>query len=297
MEISLLLERKQALRGYVKSFDGTKLFYSLDGVGKPLIFCYGLVCSSLHWSNQVEHFRKSHQTLWFDYRGHQNSEIPKNLGSLTLSNIAMDLRSIMDELNIPDAVLLGHSMGVNVVLEFYRQNPSRVAAMVLANGTAQRPLETLFGLNVFQKFFDFFKKAYRRSPKLVAWMWRAQRMNPLARSVVAYSGFNSSLTPQEDIDLYLDQLMKMDPSVLIHLLENYESYDASAWLHLINVPTLIMGGAKDRLTPINQQKLMHQLIPGSRLEVIRHGSHCPQMDLPDLVNLRVEKFLAEIGLG
>jgi pimeloyl-ACP methyl ester carboxylesterase len=103
------------------------------------------------------------------------------------------------------------------------------------------------------------------------------------------------LTPKEDIDLYIRQVSETDPSILIHLIQNYEAYDASAWLHTVDVPTLILAGENDRLIPLEQQELLHQLIPNSQLEVIRHGSHCPQMDLPDLVNLRIEKFLSQIN--
>lgn len=289
--------RPPVTHGYVKSFDGTKLFYSIEGKGKPLVFCYGLVCSSLHWTYQIEHFQRTHKAIWFDYRGHQNSDVPKNLDSLTLENIASDLGVILDELNIDDAVLLGHSMGVNVVLEFYRQQPKRVAGMVLANGTAQRPLETLFRHNSLQAGFKILKKLYEKSPELVSLFWRSQKGNPFARSLVALGGFNPHLTPKEDIELYIDQVADTDPAILIRLIENYDAYDANAWLHTVQVPTLIISGEQDRLIPVEQQELMHQLIPQSRLEVIRHGSHCPQMDLPDLVNLKIESFLDEINYG
>ncbi|MEO5970636.1 MAG: alpha/beta hydrolase [Bdellovibrionia bacterium] len=287
--------RPPVTHGYVKSFDGTKLFYSIEGKGKPLVFCYGLVCSSLHWTYQIEHFQQDYKAIWFDYRGHQNSEVPKNLDSLTLENIASDLGVILDELNIDDAVLLGHSMGVNVVLEFYRQQPKRVAGMVLANGTAQRPLETLFRHNSLQAGFKILKKLHEKSPELVSLFWKSQKGNPFARSLVSLGGFNPHLTPREDIELYIDQVADTDPSILIHLIENYDAYDANAWLHTVQTPTLIISGEQDRLIPVEQQELMHQLIPNSRLEVIRHGSHCPQMDLPDLVNLKIENFLKEIN--
>src|SRR4051812_45873990 len=78
-------ERPPVTHGYVKSFDGTKLFYSTEGQGLPLVFCYGLVCSSLHWTYQIEHFQQGYRAVWFDYRGHHNSEVPKDLQSLTLS--------------------------------------------------------------------------------------------------------------------------------------------------------------------------------------------------------------------
>lgn len=290
-------EHSPVTHGYVKSFDGTRLFYSIEGKGKPLVFCYGLICSSLHWTYQIEHFQKNHKAIWFDYRGHQNSEVPRNLSSITLENIARDLGTVLDELNIPDAVLLGHSMGVNVVMEFYRQQPKRVAGMVLANGTAQRPLETLFRHNFLQAGFQVLRKLHEKSPELVSLLWKSQKGNPFARTLVSLGGFNPHLTPQADIELYIDQVAETDPSILIQLIQNYSAYDATAWLHTVQVPTLILAGEMDRLIPLEQQELMHQLIPNSQLEVIRHGSHCPQMDLPDLVNLKIEKFLAEINYG
>lgn len=296
-EKQLGADRPPVTHGYVKSFDGTKLFYSIEGRGKPLVFCYGLICSSLHWTYQVEHFQKTHRSIWFDYRGHQNSEVPKSLDSLTLENIARDLGAILDELNIQDAVLLGHSMGVNVVLEFYKLFPKRVAGMVLANGTAKRPLETSFSHNMVQAGFHSLKKLHRVTPDLVSLCWKSLKSNPLTRPLVSFGGFNPHLTPQADIDLYIDQVANTDPSILIQLIEQYDVYDATAWLHTIQAPTLIISGEQDRLIPVEQQELMHQLIPNSRLEVIRHGSHCPQMDLPDLVNLKIEKFLNEINYG
>jgi len=288
-------DRPPVTHGYFKSFDGTKLFYSVEGKGKPLVFCYGLVCSSLHWTYQIEHFQQTHQCIWFDYRGHQNSETPKQLETLTIENIARDLGLLLDELGVKDAVFLGHSMGVNVVLEFYRQQPDRVAGMVLANGTAKRPLETLFHVNAFQAGFKLLRIAYEKSPSLVSMLWKLHLKTPFARTMIAMGGFNPHLTPQADIDLYADQVAEMDPRILIHLIENYDQYDATAWLHTVKAPTLIFGGDQDNMIPIEQQELMHQLIPESRIDVIRHGSHCPQMDLPELVNHKVEGFLEDIG--
>ena len=288
-------ESSEITHGYFKSFDGTKLFYSVEGKGKPIIFCYGLICSSLHWTYQIDHFRQNYKAVWFDYRGHQNSEAPADMDSLTLESLGRDLGLLMDELKIEDAVFLGHSMGVNVVLELLRQQPHRVAGMVLANGTAKRPLETLFHMNAFQAGFDVLRKANEKSPRIVSMLWSLQKNNPIARSIVALLGFNPYLTPAEDVQLYVDQVAEMDPAVLIKLIKNYDNYDATHWLHDIKVPTLIISGENDNMIPVKEQELMHQLIPGSQLAVIRHGSHCPQMDLPELINHKVEKFLSEFN--
>jgi pimeloyl-ACP methyl ester carboxylesterase len=287
--------RPPVTHGYVKSFDDTKLFYSIEGKGIPLVFCYGLVCSSLHWTYQIDYFQNNYKTIWFDYRGHHNSEIPKDLKSLTLENMAMDLGILLDELDIKEAVFLGHSMGVNTVLELYRQQPHRVRGMVLANGTAKPPLETLFRSNALQSAFKLLNAAYRKSPETVSLFWKLQKGNPIARNLVTFGGFNPHLTPKEDIQLYVDQVADMDPGILINLISNYDTYDASAWLHTIKVPTLILAGENDNVIPMEQQELMKQLIPDSRMVRIPHGSHCPQMDLPELFNLHIEKFLTEIG--
>lgn len=288
-------EKTPTRHGYFHSFDGTRLFYSIEGEGKPIVFCYGLVCSSLHWTYQIEHFSRKYQSIWFDYRGHHNSDPPRDLNSLTIETLARDMGILLDELKIEDAVFMGHSMGVNIVLEFYRQQPERVKGLVLANGTAGRPLETLFHVNVLQAGFKFLKRVYDTSPGLVSLLWKMQKGNPVSRKLMTFAGFNPYLTPEEDVALYLDQIAEMDPRILIHLIQNYDKYDATAWLHTVKAPTLIVAGENDMAIPIYQQELMHQLIPDSRLEIIRHGSHCPQMDLPELFDHKIENFLAEIG--
>ncbi len=280
--------------GYLKSFDGTRIFYSKEGSGPPLIFCYGLVCSSLHWTYQIDYFRKNYSTIWFDYRGHQNSDTPEDMKSLTIPNIAADLGQVMDTLEIKDAVLLGHSMGVNIVLEFYRQQPTRTKGLILANGTSRRPLENLFHMNATEVGFKLLRKFYDLSPKYFEKFWRSQGDNPITRAIVGRGGFNVHLSAPEDIEVYVKQVTSMDPRVFLNLIENYENADATSWLHEISVPTLIVSGEKDHMTPLKEQQLMHQLIPNSQLEIIKHGSHCAQMDLPDLVNSKIERFLKQI---
>lgn len=280
--------------GYFRSFDGTKLFYSVEGEGKPIIFCYGLVCSSLHWTYQIDYFRRNYKAVWMDFRGHQNSDTPEDLNSLTLENLAKDLKLLLDELKIQDAVFLGHSMGVNVVLEFYRLFPERVSGMILSNGTPTRPLETLLHSNALLPAFRVLELLAEKSPGLLKKLWGLQKGNPLVHRTMGMLGFNPHLTAKEDIALYVDQISEMDPRIFLTLIRNYDNYDGSSWLHTVACPTRIIAGENDLVVPLAQQELLHQLIPNSEFEVIRHGSHCPQMDLPDLVNSKIEEFLKRI---
>jgi 3-oxoadipate enol-lactonase len=77
------------------------------------------------------------------------------------------------------------------------------------------------------------------------------------------------------------------------LMLDYDRVDATPWMHELKQPTLIIAGAEDAITPPEASELMHQLMPNSKLFKVEHGSHCVPLDLPELVNLTIEKFLVK----
>ena len=70
-------------------------------------------------------------------------------------------------------------------------------------------------------------------------------------------------------------------------------YDGTSVLDRIECPTLIIGGQKDTVTPLEFQEDLHKRIKGSEYVVVPHGTHCTQLDMPDFVNLKIEKFFKE----
>lgn len=280
--------------GYIRSFDGTELFYRVEGTGHPVVFCYGLMCSSLHWTYQIDHFRHEYMTICMDYRGHQNSETPRDLATLNPAVFATDLAILLDELRIDRAIIVGHSMGGNVALEFYRQFPDRTEGLVLANTVARAPLETLLYGNFNQRILALLTNLFETAPGMIRKFWSLQKRSHLAKLFVTMAGFNPFLSSPEDVEVYFREVLDADPEIFLKLLAAYDRFDATSWLHRINVPTYILAGKIDHITPVANQKLLHQLIPGSHLEVIPNGSHCIQLDLPELINRRLGRFLTEI---
>jgi pimeloyl-ACP methyl ester carboxylesterase len=69
------------------------------------------------------------------------------------------------------------------------------------------------------------------------------------------------------------------------------SYNGTNVLERITCPALIISGKKDTVTPFQHQLELHTKIKGSELMEVPYGTHCTQLDMPDLVNLRIEKFL------
>ena len=279
--------------GYFRSSDGVRLFYSIEGPknAPPLLFCYGLVCSKLQWKYQMEYFKETHRVIYMDYRGHGQSDTPKDSRTVTIENLARDLLQLLDELSIKSIPVLGHSLGVNIILDLYRIAPTRVKSLVLANGTPKDPFETMFHHNFLQVFFPLIRVFHSMAPELLQKFWASQGTNILNQEFVSMAGFNTKYAKREDINQYLKSTAEVNVNIFLNLLEDFMRYDACHWLHEVKIPTLIIAGERDLITPPLNQRIFHNLIPKSEFHMIPEGSHCPQMEKPELVNAIIKNFL------
>ncbi len=278
--------------GYFKSFDGTRLYYEVRGQGAPLILNYGIGCLINHWRHQIKHFSQAYSVIAYDYRAHHRSEIPENHENLNVDALSEDLKALMHHLEIPTASVWAHSFGAQVVLRFYEQYPELVQNMVLINGFAQNPLKGMFGTDLSQSAFQWFKTGYQVLPETLSFLWKAGIQNPLAVQLSALAGgFNLQLTSLKDVEIYARGMASMDINAFIRLFESMLNYDARPGLHKIQLPVILIGGVKDTITPPKYQEEMQTQIKGSELYLVPYGTHCSQLDMPDLVNLKIEKFL------
>lgn len=283
-------------QGYFRTRDGIRLYYSVEGPrnATPLIFCYGLVCSKLQWKYQMEHFKKTHRVYYMDYRGHGMSARPEDASTVTIEMCARDILDFLNELKIPTATVLGHSLGVNIILDLFRIAPDRVKALVLANGTPKDPFETMFHHNFLQVMFPAVKAVHSLFPEMLQKFWASQGTNPINQEFIALAGFNPKYAKRADINEYLRLTSTVDLDIFLNLLNDFMKTDATPWLHEVNVPTLIIAGEKDKITPPLNQRIFGKLIPGAEFHLIAEGSHCPQMEKADLVNEVIGNFLTRV---
>ncbi len=280
--------------GTFVSFDGTPIYYEVRGEGRPVFLCYGIACLINHWTHQIRYFSENYQTIVFDYRGHHKTPAPTNRENLTLDAICRDMQGLMEHLGIEKASFWGHSYGVQILLRFYDMFPQSVSNLVFINGFASNPIKGMFGVNVVDHVFKLFKEGYRTIPTTLSSIWKFAVTNPLAIPLSSLAGgFNLSLTSLKDIEVYARGVAAMDLDVFIKLFDQMMTYDGTQVLDRIEVPVLIISGSKDGVTPRSHQEKMHRQIRGSQYLRVPYGSHCTQLDLPDFVNLRIEKFLAE----
>jgi pimeloyl-ACP methyl ester carboxylesterase len=113
--------------------DGGTLCYEERGEGPPLVFVHGLACAQEDWSDQVSHFAPAYHVVSLDLRGHGRST--GHTSGFDMLTYGADLAALIAHLELPAAVLVGHSMGCKVVLECARSAPEAVAGLVLIDGS------------------------------------------------------------------------------------------------------------------------------------------------------------------
>ena len=282
--------------GTFKSFDGTSIYYEVRGDGPPLVLCYGIACLINHWRHQIKEFSKNYQVITFDYRAHHLSAKPENLLNQSIPALAQDVQFLLQHLNIPKASFWAHSFGGQVLLQTYKDNPTLFENLVLVNAFANNPIKKVFGKEVAVEAFRYLKQGYSHKPRALTFFWKWSVDNPLAHYIAALlGGFNLELTALRDIEVYSRGVSAISLDHFIALFEDMMAFRGEPILSTISVPTLIVGGKKDRITPLKHQYLMHEKIPNSELLEIPYGSHCSQLDMPELLNLRIEKFLKKNG--
>lgn len=274
--------------------DNVRLSYRVGGDprGKPLLFCYGLLCSGFHFNYQWQHFARSHRLLMLDYRGHHVSDFPEALTTLNFKRLANDLHELLahEKITMP-ATVVGHSMGVNVALELYERHPEDVAALVLMAGAATFPARNRAELERIAFVAASLKIIDGLSPRAADVLWRKLAGLPGTDRIAGFVGFNTSLAKNEDIRRVVQEMSGFSPRVFLQLLGEYVRHDRRDTLSRVKVPTLVLSGTLDKAVPPRFQDDLAVGIRASRLVRIEGGSHCPQFDKPVEVSSAIEDFL------
>jgi pimeloyl-ACP methyl ester carboxylesterase len=117
------------------------MFFTDEGAGDPpLLFVHGYSCDSHDWSWQLPHFTQEHRVLAVDLRGHGRSSAPPN--GYAAEQLASDVAALLESLDVPPVVAVGHSLGGAVVSALAVEYPALVAALVCVDPAYLLPDET-----------------------------------------------------------------------------------------------------------------------------------------------------------
>ena len=288
--------------GFVTAADGVRLYWRAVGEGPAIVCCNGVGVSIFFWKYVVQHYAPNHTVVLWDYRCHGRSDRPSlqtagpggAVGDLAIERHAEDLRCVLDALELDQVMLIGHSMGCQVVFEFQRRHPARVLAMIPMLGSAGKTLET---------FYDF-----KHSPAifraLSAWLdGQGDRIHfvvrPLLESPLAWvlarklSLVDPCYCKEEDLRPYIRHLATLDLRVFLHAVLACQEHDAWSALPQIRVPVLVVAAERDTFTPMWLSRKMVGLIRGADFLVLAEGSHAALIEQPETIVHRIDRFLAE----
>lgn len=256
--------------------DDIQLAYTDTGMGLPVVLLHGYPFNRTLWTEQVSALSNSYRVITPDLRGLGESDAVS--GAATMNRMAQDVAALLDQLEISRAVIGGLSMGGYVALAFYKQFPSRVRALILADTRAQTDTD-----EGKQKRFEQAGKA------------RAEGMAGIADSMLP-----KLLTPEtvskrpEVVKRVRDMMLKTKPEGAAGaLLGMAERDDQTSLLARIACPTLILVGSEDPITPVPDSEKMQRAIAGSRLVVIENASHVSNLERTEQFNEELVRFLKQ----
>jgi len=253
-----------------------QIAYADTGIGRPIVLIHGYPFNRSLWNEQVAVLSSSYRVIAPDLRGFGESDAAP--GTATMNVMARDVALLMDHLEIPRAAIGGLSMGGYVALAFYKQFPSRVRALVLANTRSQGDTEE--------------GKETRAQ--------QAERALNEGMAGIADGMLPKLLTPEtvskrpEVVKRVRDMMLKTKPEGAAAALYGMaEREDQTQLLEKITVPALIMVGAEDAITPVADSEKMHAAIPSSRLVVIESAGHVSNFERTEQFNDALLSFLKE----
>ena len=251
-----------------------QLAYTDTGLGQPVVLLHGYPFNRSLWNEQVNALSNSFRVITPDLRGFGESDATP--GAATMNRMAQDVAALLDHLEVSRAVIGGLSMGGYVALAFYKQFPSRVRALVLADTRAQADTE------------EGKQTRFQQAEKALA-----EGMAGIADSMLP-----KLLTPEtvskhpEVVKRVRDMMLKTKPEGAAGaLLGMAEREDQTSLLSQISCPTLILVGKEDPITPIADSEKMHREIAGSRLAVIENAAHVSNLERTDQFNAELMRFL------
>jgi pimeloyl-ACP methyl ester carboxylesterase len=284
----------QTAWGYaVAPSDGSPLFYESwgeRGQSTPVLLCDGIGCDGYVW-RYLKADLASRYGLHPHYRGHGRTAPPRDPARITIEDLADDVACVLDDALVDRAVLIGHSMGVQVALETYRRHADRVAGLVLVCGAPSHPLKTFRGSGSLELLLPTIQKWIQRMPRVLNRLSRAVLPTRIAYEVASRLEIRRELVEPQDFMPYLEGMARIDVRLFVAMLSAAGQHSADELLAEVRAPTLVVAGGRDGFTPPERSRAMAKAIPGAELLEIPNASHTAPIERPHLVDWTILDFI------
>ena len=252
------------------------------GDALPLLLVHGFPQSRAFWAPQLAAHAADRRCLAPDLRGFgESTDVPAG-AAWTIDRHADDLVAVLDDAGVARAAVCGLSMGGYVALALWRRHPARVAALVLADTRAGADGD----------------EARRRRDETVALAERAGSAAVADAQLPGALGRSSREGRPDVVARYRALLAAAPvPGIVAASRAMRDRPDATPVLATITVPTLVVVGAEDAVTPPREAAALHAAIAGSRLAVIPEAGHVSSWERPEIFDAELRRFLDALPAG
>ncbi len=225
-----------------------------------LLFIHGAGGNHKIWENQTKFFINA---LAIDLPGHGVGE-----GKKIIDEYVAEVKKFCDEKGLKNIVMIGNSMGGAIVQKFALDYPEYLKAIVLVCTGAK--------LRVTPIIFEAIKENHAQAVELIA------------------EFVFSNKTANEIREKVMEEMRSISPNVIYGDFEACDKFNVLDRLKEIKVPTLVICGFEDQLTPVKYSEYLKNNIPNSKLEVIADAGHMVMLEKPEEFNEKLEKFIKEL---
>jgi pimeloyl-ACP methyl ester carboxylesterase len=259
--------------------EGIELAVEDQGQGPPVVLVHGFPLDHRMWSSQIERLSGSYRVIAPDLRGFGGSSVTP--GAVTMDRYADDVAAMLDALEVAEPVVFcGFSMGGYIAFSFWRRYRGRVRAYVLADTRAMGDTP--------EAARDRLKTAQQAM---------AEGPEPVAKTFLPMLLSKATLKNNPELaDTVRQMILGNDPAGIAAALRGMAARaDSRPLLNQITVPTLLIVGVDDAITPPDQMLGMAEPMRQAEVIEVPNAGHLTTMENAEAVNEALVRFLKRIG--
>ncbi|MEV4069546.1 alpha/beta fold hydrolase [Nonomuraea fuscirosea] len=287
--------------------DGKALHIVIDGPeDAPLtvVFCHGYCLNLESWHYQRKDLRENYRIVLWDQRSHGRSQ-RAGADDSTIDRLGEDLAEVIEQFVPGPCVLVGHSMGGMTIMALADRRPDlfgdKIRAVSLISTSAGKLAELTLGLPAMLS-----KVVHKVAPTTVSMLGKRGALADRARNVgsdiafliTRFVGFGDSKNVSPTVVDFAESMIRATPTeVVADFYPALMNHDKLSALDVLDpVPTAILVGDRDWLTPPDHSKAMAAALPKAQLTEVPDTSHLIQLERPGVVNDALRDLLKRVDL-
>jgi len=272
---------------FVAVDDGGRIHVVEHGQGPPLVLVHGVMLGVAVWAPQLHQLAHHHRVIVVGQRGHGQSMAGED--GYSMDRLAKDLLAVLDQLDVRGAVLVGHSMGGMVAqlaaVDHWAALAARVSGLALVATTCGPLVPGPGGAAMAVALTGGARRALRRNERRGSGVLPQDDLRAWATRMC----FGLHPSPA-DIELTRSMIAAMSPSAMADLLEPLLAFDVRGRIGAIDLPTEVVAGARDVLTPPRMAEAIAARIPGADLTVFPGCGHMVMLERAEELDDLLHRF-------